>query len=352
MPHAKFLSVSDRAYLVSVLRCPSEDHGIARRANAILLLDDGMSHAKVAEVLYLHEGTIKDWHKRYRDGGFDELSTFDWQGGQSFLTKAQEQQLTTYIKDKAYCSTRPIRAYIKQAFGVEYAHSGCLKLLHRLGFDYKKPQTVAGHSDVAAQEKFIKDYNSLANNMADDEAIYFADAVHPEHQSRPSYGWFLASEKVALKTNSNRQRLNLHGAINLETGQFHSVDALTINAETTRQLLMKIEAANPDKSKIHIFLDNARYHHAKVLKPWLQSPDRRVKLHFLPPYCPHLNPIEPLWGLMHKHVTHNKHYATFSEFTQAVLGFFKQTLAAKWNVLRDSLSDSFRVISHCGLRIL
>ena len=81
MVHAKFLSVSDRAYLVSVLRCPSEDHGIARRANAILLLDDGLSHAKVAEVLYLSEGTIREWHKRFRDGGFDELSTFDWQGG-------------------------------------------------------------------------------------------------------------------------------------------------------------------------------------------------------------------------------------------------------------------------------
>ena len=92
----------------------------------------------------------------------------------------------------------PIRAYIKQHFGIEYAHSGCIQLLHRLGFDYKKPQKVAGEADVAAQEQFINHYNSLANSLANDEAIYFADAVHPEHQSRPSYGWFLASEKVAL----------------------------------------------------------------------------------------------------------------------------------------------------------
>jgi hypothetical protein len=35
----------------------------------------------------------------------------------------------------------------------------------------------------------------------------------------------------------------------------------------------------------------------------LAQPGRRIKLHFIPPYCPHLNPIERLWGVMHRHVT-------------------------------------------------
>jgi transposase len=32
----------------------------------------------------------------------------------------------------------------------------------------------------------------------------------------------------------------------------------------------------------------------------------------VPAYCPHLNPIERLWGLMHKNVTHNRCYATYT----------------------------------------
>ena len=60
---------------------------------------------------------------------------------------------------------------------------------------------------------------------------------------------------------------------------------------------------------IHVFLDNARYHHAKLVQDWLSRPDCRIRLHFVPAYCPHLNPIERLWGVMHKHVTHNKCYA-------------------------------------------
>ena len=44
----------------------------------------------------------------------------------------------------------------------------------------------------------------------------------------------------------------------------------------------------------HVFLDNARYHHAKLVQEWLAQPGRRIKLHFIPTYCPHLNPIERL----------------------------------------------------------
>ena len=47
---------------------------------------------------------------------------------------------------------------------------------------------------------------------------------------------------------------------------------------------------------IHVFLDNARYHHAKLVTGMLALPGRRIKLHFIPTYCPHLNPIERLWG--------------------------------------------------------
>jgi transposase len=49
---------------------------------------------------------------------------------------------------------------------------------------------------------------------------------------------------------------------------------------------------------IHVFLDNARYHHAKLVQEWLARPGCRIKLHFIPPYCPHLNPIERLFRVM------------------------------------------------------
>jgi len=40
-------------------------------------------------------------------------------------------------------------------------------------------------------------------------------------------------------------------------------------------------------------------------------------------YCPHLNPIERLWGVMHKNITHNKTYGACKEFAEATLDFLR-----------------------------
>ena len=46
-----FLSPSDRKEMLGCVKSQTEEHGIARRANALLLLDDGMSCAQVVKAL-------------------------------------------------------------------------------------------------------------------------------------------------------------------------------------------------------------------------------------------------------------------------------------------------------------
>ncbi len=150
---------------------------------------------------------------------------------------------------------------------------------------------------------------------------------------------------MALKATSGRKRLNIQGALDLETFRLTFVEGEKINARTTRQMLEKLERNNPAITTIHVFLDNARYHHARILQPWLDSPERRVKLHFLPAYATHLNPIERLWGVMHEWVTHNRHYATFDQFTEAIFHFYRTTLPKRWRAFRDTVTDNFRVVS-------
>ena len=70
------------------------------------------------------------------------------------------------------------------------------------------------------------------------------------------------------------------------------IEVVTVDALSTIALLVAIE--DPAMRIIHVFLDNARYHHARALQDWLALPGRRIRLHFVPAYCPHLNPIERL----------------------------------------------------------
>ncbi len=46
----------------------------------------------------------------------------------------------------------------------------------------------------------------------------FADAVPPTHAPRPRGCWAPKDTKVAVDQTSGRQRMNLHGAIDLEGG--------------------------------------------------------------------------------------------------------------------------------------
>ncbi len=249
-------------------------------------------------------------------------------------------------------STNEVRKYIQTKYGQVFSRSGAIKLMARLDFVYTKPKPLPLSAEEAAQRDFIKQYNSICNQMMEDETAVFGDAVHPEYQSRPAHGWFLRGSHPAITTTSGRKRLNIHGVLNLEDGLFRFVEAEKVNAETTRQLLQKLEAGYPSKRIIHVFLDNARYHHAKVLQPWLNAPERRIKLHFLPSYAPHLNPIERLWGVMHKHVTHNRYYAHFDDFTEAILKFFRKTLPKNWSKFRDTVTDNFRVITQENYKLI
>ena len=157
-------------------------------------------------------------------------------------------------------------AHIAAQYGLEYSHSGCIKLLARLGFEYRKPKGLPRVASPEQQAAFIDMYERLLNGLGADEAVYFAplatfasrmrcramDAVHPEYQTKPSYGWVKASSNPAVTTTSGRGRVNIHGALNLENFDAPFVEPTTVDGISAAQLLAKIEARNPDKCLIHV----------------------------------------------------------------------------------------------------
>jgi transposase len=67
-----------------------------------------------------------------------------------------------------------------------------------------------------------------------------------------------------------------------------------------------------------VILDNAKYHHAKVLRPFLEMHRDLLALEFLPSYSPQLNPIERVWKLTRKLCTHNTYFDKIEHLIDAV----------------------------------
>jgi transposase len=353
MIRAGFLDSESRHDLIELVRDGSIAHRLARRANALVLLDDGMNCAAVAKVLFLDDDTIRTWYQLYQQDGIEGLAGFGHEGGICRLTPEQMDKLKVWISEALPRTTRQVGAWIGRECGIDYqSRSGLIALLHRLGMEHRKPKAISRKLDPAKQEAFIKAYDALLNQLSADEAVIFADAVHPTHAVRPVGCWAPKEVAIAVEQSSGRDRLNIHGAVDLETGQTIMKDVLSVDALSTILLLTAIEARYPGMRLIHVFLDNARYHHAKLVQAWLTRPDCRIRLHFVPAYCPHLNPIERLWGLMHRHTTHNKCYATFREFSAAMLAFLREDVPANWHEWCDQVTDNFRVINPKEFRII
>ena len=171
---------------------------MARRANAIVLLDQGLSCERVAAALLLDDDTVRNWHRAFERGGVAELKSFGHEGGSSRLSGEQESALSDWVDARCPRSIREIAAFLKQRFGQSYSHSGLIALLHRLGLSYRKPEAMHGHcrSQTAA---FIDQYENLLNTMGADEAVVFIDAVHPTHQVRPARCWARKDVAVAVE---------------------------------------------------------------------------------------------------------------------------------------------------------
>ncbi len=353
MIRAHFLSPEDRADLIALARDGSAAHRLARRANALVLLDDGWSCKNVAGALLLDDDTIRGWHGLFASEGLEGLARFAAGGSAGQLSGEQQEKLKAWVAAALPRTTRQVGAWIEKEFDVVYeGRSGLIALLHRLGLEYHKPNVIPRKLDEAKQRAFIASYEKLLNSLGDDEAVLFADAVHPTHAARPVGCWAPKQENLAIEQTSGRERINIHGAINLETGQTRMNEVVTVDATSTIRLLEAIAAFYPMLALIHVFLDNARYHHAKLVQEWLARPGCRIKLHFIPSYCPHLNPIERLCGLMHRNVTHNKCYATCAQFADATLGFLREKVPRNWADLCDSVTDNFRVINPKDFRVM
>ena len=346
------LTPEQRGALLAVMRGRKVEALKVRRANALVALDDGNGVGLVCRILHLDPDTVRGWLREFRRTGLASVDPAAYPEREGKLTRAREASLRETLRESPPRDTNEVRDIILRRFGQEYTRGGAIKLMHRLGFDYVKPKPLPRQADRAAQEAFIRKYERLMREAPPDEAIVFADAVHPEWQSRPAHGWFFRSDRPAVRSTTGRRRLNLHGALNPGTMGLTMVEGERTGATTTLRLLGRLERDHPGSRVIHVFLDNARQHHAKALKPFLERPDCRVRLHFLPPYAPHLNPIERLWGVMHRHVTHNRFHADFRQFTEAIFRFFDDTLPREWEAIAESVTDSFRVITHDGYRMV
>jgi len=144
--------------------------------------------------------------------------------------------------------------------------------------------------------------------------------------------WVPPEEKDPVVLHApTRKSIAYFGAVRPADGKLVSMRSDVFNARTFGSFLKKLYK-NKGRKKAIVVVDNARWHHAAILRGWLKDHSSSIQLMFLPPYSPELNPIERVWKLLRRLCVHNQH---FEELTELVNVVSKQLL--RWKKPNEAL---------------
>jgi transposase len=158
----------------------------------------------------------------------------------------------------------------------------------------------------------------LAAHPPPGAVVLFADEVDIHLNPKLGYDWMLPGRQKRVVTPGKNAKRYVAGALNAETGRLLWVSGERKTSALFLDLLAHLLDAYPAAATIQLILDNYGIHTRKAVHAALAAWTRRVRLHFLPPYCPSANRIERVWLDLHAAVTRNHRHAAIADLLAAV----------------------------------
>jgi transposase len=273
----EILSYEMRAELLGRHR-KERDRRVADRIKAVLLRDDGWTHAAIAEALFLTEEAIRKHLKGYEKYG--KLKPENG-GSSGFLNEKDTAELLAHLDENLYVKVAEICAHVQEKYAVRYSVRGMTDWLKRHDFSFHQPCGVPAKADAEAQKNFVEHYEKIKAGLGCHDQIVFMDGVHPSHAVRFMRGWIRKGKRVAIPTNGSQKRINILGALNLEKMTLKRQEYATLNAENVIAFLAYLLAMMP-VGILHVILDRGSYQNCKAVWAFVAE-NPRLKLHYLPP---------------------------------------------------------------------
>jgi len=113
------------------------------------------------------------------------------------------------------------------------------------------------------------------------------------------------------------------GAVNYHTGQTVVLVRRRKRRREIAELLQALVDKHPHQT-IYVAWDNASMHQDDEVEAVVRGAAGRLILLYLPTYSPWLNPIEMLWRLFRREVTHCELFESIKALIAATLEFFRR----------------------------
>jgi len=282
----------------------------AIRIRAVEQVEAGESPEDVVRTLGFGRTVIYGWLAKYREGGRDALRAKPIPGRPRKLSGAQLRWIYKTVTGKnplqlrfefALWTRGMVRELIRERFGVRLSEVSVGRLLRKLGLSPQKPLRRAYQQDpklVAAwhTETFPR-IRALAKREG--ATLLFSDEAGVRSDFHAGTTWAPVGRTPIVPATGQRFGLNLISAISPKGDfRFMTVEG-RMNADKFIDFLERL--LHNAKRPIFLIVDRHPAHRAKKVLEFVRSTQGRLRLFFLPPYSPELNPDELVWNNLKNH---------------------------------------------------
>ena len=174
---------------VETMRASTRDKEAFQKLSVLILLDMGKKYEEIAQTLGIGLGTIGNCKHKYQSDG---LYSYLDKHHVPYLGKLTDEQLARL--DEEVSNIGEVVLYIHRTFGIAYCERAVCAILHKLDFVCKKTNNVPCKADPVEQKAFLGEMVPFLAEIEPDEAAYFLDGVHPQHNTRATYAWIKRGE--------------------------------------------------------------------------------------------------------------------------------------------------------------
>lgn len=146
--------------------------------------------------------------------------------------------------------------------------------------------------------------------------MIFQDEVEIHRHPTLTRMWAPVGKQPEVPAPGKNEKKVVYGGVNYATGRITTLIADTKSGWNFIAFLLVLLKAYPDRT-IRMVCDNARYHHTRAVKAFLAAHADRLKVFWLPPYCPSLNLIERLWGHLKRTILANVLFVAIEDLIDA-----------------------------------
>lgn len=276
------------------------------RLRAVQLLKEGNEAELVARMFGVSRAIVFRWQQKYDAGGPLALETKKAKGPASRLSPTQMSQLYAIITgcdprqlqfDFGLWTRKIIRDLIRQEFGVKFSEVQVGRLLKKMGLSAQRPLYRAYQRDPERVEEWKKVIYPKIRKLAAEEgaSIFFEDEAGLRTDHHAGTTWSPVGQTPVVVKTGARKSISMVSAISPRGELRFRVQEGGMNADRFIDFLKAL--LSTVAGKVFLIVDGHPVHKSKKVREFAgNETGGRLKIFFLPPYSPDLNPDEWVWN--------------------------------------------------------